>query len=498
MSVEVVNTQIPETKVVEGKEFPLTYSPKAGISLAAACEWAQANRDRLVEQVCSHGAILFRGFPLSTPEEFDAFFQALHLQNMPYVGGAAVRTNDPKKAVVLGNGEAVDAAVLEDVYEFMLKERVSIKWHKGDLIFIDNGVTMHSRNPFNPPRRILASLARGLRPLPGQGAQAVASFTLKRTGDKFPAVGFGCWKIPQNVTASMVFQALALGYRHLDCASDYGNEKEVGLGIKAAIDAGVVKREDVFVVSKLWNTYHAREHVRPALEKTLSDLGLGYVDLYLIHFPIALKYVPFDKRYPAGWFYDPESESPKMEEVPVSVRETWEAMESLVTAGLARNIGVSNFSVALIRDLLSYATIKPDVLQVELHPYNTQEKLLRFCKEKDILVTGFSPLGAGSYVELGMATQADSALNHKIVQQIAQEVKRTPAQVILRWAFQRGTAVVPKTNKPTRLAENMNIFDFELTEQQMSAVAGLNSGTRFNDPGVFCEKAFNTFFPIYE
>ena len=165
-----------------------------------------------------------------------------------------------------------------------------------------------------------------------------------------------------------------------------GNEVEVGQGIARAIESGNVKREDLWVTSKLWNTFHEPQHVRPACLKTLKDLGLDYLDLYLIHFPISLKYVPFEKRYPPEWFHDPNVEDPKMELISVPIQSTWEAMEALVKEGLVKNIGVSNFSCQGIRDLMSYANIKPAVLQVELHPY-LQQGL--FEKAKFSLETNF-------------------------------------------------------------------------------------------------------------
>jgi D-xylose reductase len=173
-------------------------------------------------------------------------------------------------------------------------------------------------------------------------------------------------------------------------------------------------------------------------------------------------------------------------------------MEDLVRAGLVRNIGVCNFGVSLLRDLLSYAEIAPAALQVEMHPFLAQEKLLRFCVEKGIAVTAFSPLGAASYYSLGMAGEGDSALEQPVVQETARQHGKTPAQVLLRWGVQRGTSVIPKTTRSERLRENLDIFDFELSAEEMSAISALNRNRRFNDPGVFCEKAFNTFFPIYE
>jgi D-xylose reductase len=173
-------------------------------------------------------------------------------------------------------------------------------------------------------------------------------------------------------------------------------------------------------------------------------------------------------------------------------------MEALVTAGLVRNIGVCNYNCALLRDLRAYATIAPAALQVELHPYLTQDKLVRFCHEAGIAVTGFSPLGALSYLSLGMARREESVLEQAAVRAAARRHGKTPAQVVLRWGVQRGTAVVPKTSRPERLAENLALFDFELPADEMAAISALNRNRRFNDPGVFCEAAFHTFCPIYE
>jgi D-xylose reductase len=317
-------------------------------------------------------------------------------------------------------------------------------------------------------------------------------------GGSLPAVGLGFWKVPNASAADLVVKAVKVGYRHLDCACDYGNEAEVGDGIRAAVSAGLCRREDLWVTSKLWNTYHAKQHVRPAVERTLRDLKLDYLDLYLVHFPIAQEYVPFDRRYPPGWFSDPNDPHPRMHLDRVPLAETWAAMEGLVTAGLVKQVGVSNYGTALLRDLLSYARIRPAVLQVELHPYLTQEKLLRFCFEHGIAVTAFSPLGAQSYYSIGMADPSESVLEQPAVKAAAARHGKTPAQVVLRWGWQRGTSLVPKTTRPERLAENLAVFDFELTADEMSAISGLNRNRRFNDPGVFCDAAFNTFCPIYE
>ncbi|HVX12310.1 MAG TPA: aldo/keto reductase [Pirellulales bacterium] len=313
-----------------------------------------------------------------------------------------------------------------------------------------------------------------------------------------PVVGLGTWKIERSATASVVREAIGIGYRHLDAACDYGNETEVGAGLRAALESGICTRDELWVTSKLWNTYHAGEHVRPAAERSLRDLGLAYLDLYLVHFPIALEFVPLEQRYPPGWFHDPGAAMPRLRPSKVPLAETWRAMERLVADGLVRNIGVCNYNCALLRDLLSYANIRPAVLQVELHPFLAQPKLLRFCREEGIAVTGFSPLGALSYVSLGMAGVGDSVLERPIVRETAVRHGKTPAQVVLRWGVQRGTAIVPKTSQRERLAENLQLFDFELSDAEMRAISELDYNRRFNDPGEFCEAAFNTFFPIYE
>jgi D-xylose reductase len=323
--------------------------------------------------------------------------------------------------------------------------------------------------------------------------------TLKlATGDQLPAVGLGLWKVEKLAAPTLVEEAARCGYRHFDCASDYGNEAEVGVGIQKILSGGMCRRDELWMTSKLWNTNHAPEHVRPACERSLRDLRLDYLDLYLIHFPIALEYVPPETRYPAGWYHDPDAAQPKMKPARVPIADTWRAMEGLVKAGLVRNIGVCNFGVSLLRDMLSYAKIRPAVLQVEMHPYLTQENLVRFCREEQIAVTAFSPLGAASYFQLGMASEDESVLKQPVVLEAAKRHGKSPAQIVLRWGVQRGTAVIPKTSRPERLRENLAIFDFELADDEMAAISALDRNRRFNDPGVFCEKAFNTFFPIYE
>ncbi|MEP3225737.1 MAG: aldo/keto reductase [Parasphingorhabdus sp.] len=316
--------------------------------------------------------------------------------------------------------------------------------------------------------------------------------------NKIPDIGFGLWKVSPQDCRDVVIEAIKAGYRHFDCAADYGNEQQVGDGLKAAFDQGLVAREDLWITSKLWNSYHHPDHVEAACQKSMTDLGLDYLDLYLIHFPIALAYVPIETRYPAEWLVDPEAENPVMQRASVPLHETWAALEKLVDKGLVRQIGVCNYISGLVHDLMSYARIKPAMLQIEAHPYLTQEKLIRLATQYGIPVTAFSPLAALSYVELDMAGQADSVLTEAVVSQAAAAHGKTPAQIVLRWAIQRGTAIIPKSSNPQRMRENLALTDFALSESEMADISALNANRRFNDPGEFCEGAFGLFNPIYD
>lgn len=302
------------------------------------------------------------------------------------------------------------------------------------------------------------------------------------SGDHMPLVGFGTWKVPQNQAAESVYQAIKAGYRLIDCAQDYDNEKQCGEGLRRAISEGIVKREEVFVVSKLWNAFHAKEHVEKMLKRSLSDWGLDYFDLFLIHFPIAQKYVDPAERYPPNIINDVEKNVAYFQNTPIS--ETWAALEDCVSKGLTRNIGISNFNAGLVRDLLTYAKIRPAALQIEHHPYLTQQALIKYVQSEGIAITAYSTFGPQSFVEMDHPKVKDAplVLDHPVVKKIAEDVKATPGQVVLRWATQRNIAVIPKSLSPVRLAQNLEHTSVQLSQEQIDAISALNIDLRFNDP----------------
>ena len=299
-------------------------------------------------------------------------------------------------------------------------------------------------------------------------------------GREMPLVGFGLWKVNNDTCADQVYNAIKTGYRLFDGACDYGNEVEAGQGVKRAIDEGLVKREDLFIVSKLWNSFHDKDRVAPICKKQLADWGVDYFDLYIIHFPVAIKYVDPSVRYPPGFFY----EDNKVEFSNATLEETYHAMEALYEQGLIKSLGISNYNGALLLDLFRYAKQVPQTLQIEHHPYLTQEPLLKLCKERDIAVTAYSSFGPLSFVELDMQKAKDTPMlfDHDVVKGIADAHGKSPAQVLLRWSTQRGVAVIPKSNNQSRLAQNLDVCSFDLKQDEIEKISALDKGLRFNNP----------------
>lgn len=262
-------------------------------------------------------------------------------------------------------------------------------------------------------------------------------------GSKIPQLGLGVWQVPNDQAAASVKEALAAGYRSVDTAAIYGNEAGVGAGLRAA----GVARKDLFITTKLWNDRHGYDEAHKAMDESLEKLGLAYVDLYLIHWPVAgsTKFV-----------------------------DAWKAMIEMKEDGRARSIGVSNFTQANLERLIDASGVTPSVNQVELHPGFTQRALRAFHARHGIATESWSPLAQG-----GVAKD-------KVILELAKKYGKSAAQVTLRWHLQSGLIVIPKSVTPTRIRENIDVFDFELSAADMAAIDGIKEGARLGpDPETF-------------
>jgi alcohol dehydrogenase (NADP+) len=292
-----------------------------------------------------------------------------------------------------------------------------------------------------------------------------------RDGTEMPALGLGTWKSEPDEVYRAVRTALEVGYRHIDCAAIYQNEEEVGRALSDGFAAGDAKREDVWITSKLWNDSHLPEHAKPAIETSLRKLRLDYLDLYLIHWPVALR---LGVLLPAG----PEDFLP-LSAVPLE--STWEAMVGLKQAGLTRQVGVSNFSKGQIARVQDATGETPAVNQIELHPYLQQSRLLEACDELGVAVTAYSPLGSPDSAAF-MGRKDDVLLaEHPTIISIAEAHGATPGQVLIAWALGRGTSVIPKSVNPGRIAENWGARELTLTLADMTAIGALDRHQRMVD-----------------
>lgn len=256
-----------------------------------------------------------------------------------------------------------------------------------------------------------------------------------------------------------VKDAIDAGYRHIDGAFIYGNEAEVGAGIRAKIAEGVVRREDIFLTSKLWNTFHRPDLVVDACKKSLANFGLDYLDLYLIHWP-----VPYEE----GGELFPRNADNSVRFSDVDFVDTWKALEKCVEQGLVRSIGLSNFNSQQVQRVLDAATIKPVVNQIECHAYLNQSKMIAFCKARGVLVTAYSPLGSP---DRPWAKPGDpQLLDDPKIRAMAAKYNKTPAQVVLRYLIQHGTVPIPKSVTKSRIIENFQVFDFELSPEDVAVM----------------------------
>ena len=286
-----------------------------------------------------------------------------------------------------------------------------------------------------------------------------------------PTIGLGTWKSPTDKVGQAIEYAITeCGYQHIDCASIYLNERAIGETFKKIFGNKPAARENIFVTSKLWNNAHRPEDVAPACKRTLRDLQLNYLDLYLIHWGVAT---------PLNTGAEPLDKNNYLITEPVPIHETWRAVEELVDLGLVKSIGVANFTGAMLTDLLTYGKIKPAVNQIELHPYNPQTQLVEYCQHHDIAVTAYSPLGSPGNIE---SKNTPILLKDQTVAKIADTHQKTPAQILIKWALQRNTAVIPKSVSSKNIKLNIAVFDFELSQEEMTILANLTTHHRFVDP----------------
>jgi len=287
-------------------------------------------------------------------------------------------------------------------------------------------------------------------------------------GLQMPTLGLGTW-LHNDKGGEMrdaVVKAIELGYRNIDCAYIYGNEKDMGEAFTTVLNKGEVTRSELFIASKLWCTEHAADRVEAACRASLKDLCLDYFDLYLVHWPSGFAH---------GKGNVPRGEDGKVLFSGISLKETWEAMEKLVDLGLTKAIGMSNYNSKQLSSILSFARIPPKVLQVESNPRFNNEALRRFCVKNGIQMVAYSPFGSP---DLPWGRKLPHILVDPTLVKIAEEVGKSTAQVVLRWQVQRGVGVIPKSIFTNELASNLLIYDFELCPEQCRLIDGLEIGER--------------------
>ncbi|XP_078667052.1 aldo-keto reductase family 1 member B1-like [Branchiostoma floridae x Branchiostoma belcheri] len=307
------------------------------------------------------------------------------------------------------------------------------------------------------------------------------------TGARLPMLGLGTyWRVPYAYTMGgkllplkseeykktayeCTKAAISAGYRHIDTAFAYENEEEVGRAIKDKILDKTVKRTDMFVTGKLWATHHHPEDVRPAVLNSLKNLGLDYLDMYLIHTPWAF-------RNPGDGTLFPRDRDGNLFFDDIDYTVTWKAMESLVEDGVVKGIGLSNFNMEQTQRVINKSSVQPAVMQMELHPYLSQEEMVKFCKDHKIAITAFSSFGAP---DSPIRKDDDPRLfDDGEIKALAESYEKTPAQIILRYLVQQRISVVPKSSNPDRIKENTEIFDFKLSDDDMTRLDVLNKNWR--------------------
>ena len=295
-------------------------------------------------------------------------------------------------------------------------------------------------------------------------------------GDLMPSLGLGTWKSAPGEVYKAVREAIVIGYRHFDCAHLYGNEPEIGQALADAMTAGEVARKELWITSKLWNNRHRKEQVQPALELTLKNLRLDYLDLYLIHWPIVLK----DEVI----FPTKADELVSLNVTPLT--ETWEGMIAVQEMDMALHVGTSNFSIKKIKELTEVTGIKPENNQVEMHPFLQQNALKAYCDAEGILLTGYAPLGSADRPANRIVAGEPKLFDNEIIRNIAESKGCSVAQIMLSWAVSRGTCTIPKSVNANRLKENLEAADIELSASEMAQMAAVNMNYRYIKGDFWC------------
>lgn len=293
-----------------------------------------------------------------------------------------------------------------------------------------------------------------------------------KSGYDMPVIGIGTWQLKDGEGKAAVKAAVGCGYRLLDCAYIYGNEALVGEALSEVFKEGSARREDLFIISKLWNTRHHPDEVKSSLQESLDRLQVKYIDLYLIHWPMAFK---------RGGELFPRGEDGELIYDDIHYFEAWKMLEQCVDEGLIRSIGLSNFNSQQIQYVIDHARIKPAALEIEIYPYFNQHQLVDFCRERDIAVIAHSSFGSPNRP---WAASEKSVLEDECIVSIASRLGKTPAQIVLRWLYQRRIASIPKSVTPARIQQNMQIFDFELSSADFEAVNKLNKDLRIGAPTI--------------